>query len=514
MKSIIFIFLLGCYSLQVSAQVKQEKKPSTFLFHTFYNDFESAQLMRTSSLKNMLNNGQWYKIDDMQMGFGVNYLKGITRSIDLITTMDASSTDYLYKDGSNNGSNKFLLDLNAGFNIKLFKDSHKLVPYFSGGVGLSAYNGKTGFYVPAGAGIQFNLFDEAFVLTSIQYRRALNLTVNDHFYYSLGIGTSISKKKKTKLPEEQIRVIEPLIVVAEVKLPVKNIIIKVSDEQTGLSLSSVEVVINGPDGTISGKSDANGLIIFNSVQAADYTVIGELHGIKTSIQTIAKDSFNVPGQEITVSISHYDPRFKLAGRVNNKSTLGPEGNVNVSVVNTTRNSTISQQNQPSDGTFSIPLEAAGDFTISGKKSGYISNIAKVSTKGLNRSATLYVNLELEIEEAKVGQSVLLNNIYFEVGKANLNTSVSSDLDKLIQFLKDNPGTRLEIQGHTDNIGSLALNAKLSQARANSVVSHLTNNGIDHKRLFGLGLGPSFPVASNTSAEGRAKNRRVVMKVIQ
>ena len=167
----------------------------------------------------------------------------------------------------------------------------------------------------------------------------------------------------------------------------------------------------------------------------------------------------------------------------------------------------------SDGTFSIPLEAAGDFTISGKKTGYISNIGKVSTKGLNRSTTLHVNLELEIEEAKVGQSVVLNNIYFEVGKANLNTSVSSDLDKLIQFLKDNPGTRLEIQGHTDNAGSLALNAKLSQARANSVVNHLTNKGIDHKRLSGIGFGPSLPVTSNSTAEGRAKNRRVVMKVI-
>ena len=51
----------------------------------------------------MLDAGQWHKIGEMQMGFGVNYLKGITRSIDLITTLDASSTDYLYKDGSNNG---------------------------------------------------------------------------------------------------------------------------------------------------------------------------------------------------------------------------------------------------------------------------------------------------------------------------------------------------------------------------------------------------------------------------
>ncbi|MDO8994250.1 MAG: OmpA family protein, partial [Daejeonella sp.] len=319
---------------------------------------------------------------------------------------------------------------------------------------------------------------------------------------------------KTKAPAEPVRIIEPVIVAAEVKMPVKNIMIKVSDEQTGLSLSSVEVVINGPDGKIIGLSDANGLVIFNSVQAADYTVSGVLHGIQTSIQTIAISSFYVPGQEVPVSISHNDPRFTLVGRVKNKSTQTPEGNVTVSVVNTTQNSTINQQNQSNDGTFSIPLEAAGDFTISGKKFGYISNIGKVSTKGLNRSTTLYVNLELEIEEAKVGQSIVLNNIYFEVGKADLNTTFSSDLDKLIQFLKDNPDTRLEIQGHTDNMGSLTLNAKLSQARANSVVQHLINNGIEYTRLSGIGLGQSLPVASNTTVEGRAKNRRVVMKVIQ
>lgn len=512
MRTIIFIFLLGCYGLQTSAQLKQEKKPSTFLFHAFYNDFESAQLMRTSSLKNMLNNGQWYKIDDMQMGFGVNYLKGISRNIDVVTTLDASSTDYLYKNGSNNGSNKFLLDLNAGLNVKLFNDSRKLVPYFSGGAGLSSYKGKTGVYIPAGAGIQFNLFDEAFVLTSIQYRRALNLTVNDHFYYSFGIGTSISKKKKK--PIENVQKTEPLIAKTEITTPVKNVHITVSDEQTGMPLPSVVVTINGSSGKIIGITNANGEVTFSSLAAADYTVKGVLHGINTSVQNIPKNSFDSPKQEISISISHHDPRFTVAGKVNNKSTLNPEGGVMISIVNTTLKSSVSIQNDPKDGTFIIPIEAASDFTVSGKKAGYISNIEKLSTKGLNRSTTLYVKLELDIEEAKVGQSIVLNNIYFEVGKANLNTSFSSDLSKLIQFLKDNPDTRLEIQGHTDNTGSNALNAKLSQTRANSVVNHLTKNGIDNNRLSAIGFGQSLPVASNTTAEGRAKNRRVVMKVIQ
>ena len=133
---------------------------------------------------------------------------------------------------------------------------------------------------------------------------------------------------------------------------------------------------------------------------------------------------------------------------------------------------------------------------------------------MNRSATLYVKLELEIEEAREGQSIQLKNIYFEVGKADLNTSISSDLDKLITFLKDNPDSKLEIQGHTDNKGSAQLNNRLSQARANSVVEYLTKSEISENRLISKGYGSSQPVGDNNTNEGRAKNRRVIMKVIK
>ncbi|MHB1177934.1 MAG: OmpA family protein [Daejeonella sp.] len=518
MKSIIFIFLLGCYGLQASAQLKQEKKPSTFLFHAFYNDFESAQLMRTSSLKNMLNNGQWYKIDDMQMGFGVNYLKGISRTIDIVTTLDASSTDYLYKNGSNNGSNKFLLDLNAGLNIKLFNDSHKLVPYFSGGAGLSAYKGKTGFYIPAGAGIQFNLFDEAFVLTSIQYRRALNLTVNDHFYYSLGIGTSISKKKKKKAPAEDVQQTEPLIARTEITIPLKNLHVTVSDEQTGLPLSSVEVTIIGPSGKIIGVTDVNGQLIFNSIQAADYTVSGVLHGINTTNQTIAKNSFDTPDQEITISISHHDPRFTVAGKVNNKSTRNPEGGVLISAVNTTLKSTVSTLSEPNNGTFTIPIEPASDFTVSGKKAGFISNIEKLSTKGLNRSKTLYVQLELEIEEAIPGKTIALENIYYDLGSSRIRGDASSDLEKLVKFLQDNPALKIEIASHSDSRGSDASNLILSQSRAQEVINFLQKQGVNRSRLIAMGYGETRLVngcvnnVKCTEAE-HEQNRRTEFKVI-
>jgi len=472
--------------------------------------------MRTTSVLSVLDKGQWSNIGSMQMGFGFNYLKGISKKMDAIITIDGSSTDYLFKNGSNNGSSKFLLDANAALNIKLLADSQKLVPYFSFGAGLSSYNRKTGFYIPSGVGIQFNLFNEAYVLTNIQYRLALTSTVNDHFYYSIGIGTNIGKKKikvvsvleVTALPEPAI---EEIIII----IPPRDIDIIAKDEFTGQPLPYVEVVLNGPEGKrLSGSTDANGRVTFNKMIPGDYTVSGFLNNINTSVQNIDKNNFETNNNQINITITHNDPRYTLSGLVINKSKNIPEGGVDVNVTNETKRSVITKQSNAGDGIFNAQLEAGSDFTLVGKKADYISNIERISTKGLNRSATLYVKLELGIEEAKVGQSIVLNDIYFEVGKADIDIAFSTDLDKLIQFLKDNPETRLEIQGHTDNTGSLNLNNKLSQSRANSVVDYLTKNGIDRNQLIAKGYGSSLPVADNATAEGRTKNRRVVMKVLQ
>lgn len=472
--------------------------------------------MKTTSVQNVLDKGQWSNIGSMQMGFGFNYLKGIGKKMDAIITIDGSSTDYLFKNGSNNGSSKFLLDANAAFNLKLFTDNHKLVPYFSFGAGLSSYNGKTGFYVPSGVGLQFNLFNEAYVLTNIQHRLALSSTVNDHFYYSIGIGTNIGKKKikgisvveVTALPEP---VKEEIITI----IPPRDLDIIAKDEFTGQPLPYVEVVLKGPEGRrLSGLTDANGKVTFNKMPPGDYTVSGFLNNINTSVQNIDKNNFETNDNQINITITHNDPRYTLSGLVINKTKNIPEGGVNVSVTNETKRSVITKQSNAGDGIFNAQLEAGSDFTLVGKKADYISNIERISTKGLNRSATLYVKLELGIEEAKVGQSIVLNDIYFEVGKADIDIAFSTDLDKLIQFLKDNPETRLEIQGHTDNTGSLNLNNKLSQSRANSVVDYLTKNGIDRNQLIAKGYGPLLPVADNATVEGRTKNRRVVMKVLQ
>lgn len=118
-----------------------------------------------------------------------------------------------------------------------------------------------------------------------------------------------------------------------------------------------------------------------------------------------------------------------------------------------------------------------------------------------------------IEKIEVGTKVVLQNIYFETAKAVLTAASYPTLNQVVDFMKSNESLKMEISGHTDNVGSLAVNTKLSANRAKAVVDYLVANGIDRTRLEAKGYGFSQPVAPNNTRAGREKNRRVEFKVI-
>lgn len=120
--------------------------------------------------------------------------------------------------------------------------------------------------------------------------------------------------------------------------------------------------------------------------------------------------------------------------------------------------------------------------------------------------------DFKIKAIKKGEKLVLNNILFETGKAILTKSSYAELDKLVKVMS-NSDVRVEISGHTDNTGGYELNKKLSESRAKAVVDYLISSGINKDRLTYKGYGPDEPIAPNTSADGRAKNRRVEMKII-
>ncbi|MDD4356636.1 MAG: OmpA family protein [Smithellaceae bacterium] len=104
--------------------------------------------------------------------------------------------------------------------------------------------------------------------------------------------------------------------------------------------------------------------------------------------------------------------------------------------------------------------------------------------------------------------IQLHGILFDLDKATLQPESTKQLQHVVTLLKDNPGLKLEVQGHTDDQGSDDYNLKLSQRRAETVVAYLGLFNIDTGRLVPKGYGESKPVMPNTTEEGRAKNRRV------
>jgi len=515
--TLLAVFISLITGLQ--GQSVPDKKPPTIVFHMFYNDFNTAQAIRTTSLRNVLGNNYWSSIGDMQAGFGFNYLKGITPNIDFSSNLDGSYTDYLYKSGVSNGGSEFLLDANAGLNLKLLTDKRAVAPYLFAGAGLSLYKGKAGAYIPIGLGLQFNLFNEASIFTDIQYRTALTPQVNNHFQYSVGVGLSFGKKKKeTAIIIEPPIVPAPVVVPTEVKLIAKNLVITVTDAETGLPLANAEVTLDGPNGKTTSTTDVNGHVSFNNLPAGSYSVNGVLHNINTDTKTLNATSFDAPGKDIDIALSHNDPRFSLTGTVINKTTGKPEGGVIITATNVSQNTVINTSSADNNGSFSIQLDAGSDFSISGKKAGFISNIEPISTKGLNRSTTLYVSLQLIVDEVRPEKTITLANIYYDTGSSAIKPSASTDLEKLALFLTDNPGAKIEIASYTDSRGSATKNLKLSQARAQAVVSYLLKKGIVKARLIPKGYGESRLV---NGCDGTKKctdlqneqNRRTEFKIL-
>ncbi len=113
---------------------------------------------------------------------------------------------------------------------------------------------------------------------------------------------------------------------------------------------------------------------------------------------------------------------------------------------------------------------------------------------------------------RVGEGIRLvldeNAINFEFGKSSLTAKAKENLDKLVAVFKEYPDTNLSVVGHTDSVGSDAVNDKLSLQRATSVRDYLVAKGIDVTRLSTDGKGKKEPIADNATDEGRAANRRV------
>ena len=303
----------------------------------------------------------------------------------------------------------------------------------------------------------------------------------------------------------------------------------VVDLETGIPLPMVDVTLLN---TATGQefhttTQENGRFQFDLPDNAVYRVSGMKNGIETNLEIVDPARFD-PEEQLFVKLLHHDPRFTLNGKALTKNDQQPVPGVTVKLYNATKGG---EKTAVSDatGSFSFQLEQYSDFQVTGEKDGYFTTVQEVTTKGLDRSTTLYTKLYLTIEEVIVGTNISLKNncigdicfedILYDFDDYHIRSDAARELDKLLQLLKLNPSLQIELGSHTDSRGRSSYNLRLSQQRADAAVNYIVSRGIARSRISARGYGETRLVnrcddgVDCTEAEHQA-NRRTEIRILR
>lgn len=201
----------------------------------------------------------------------------------------------------------------------------------------------------------------------------------------------------------------------------------------------------------------------------------------------------------------------LIGRVTAENTGNPlEAEITLTD-NITLDSINGAVSDPGDGEFAFMLPTHGLVSVNVLTKGYLFYGTDILTDTLLSETS--VKQEIILQPIRIGSSLVLKNIYFKTGKWDLLRTSFAELERLISFLNLNPRVQIQISGHTDNTGNREQKMELSLRRARAVKKYLLDHGIPDWRMKVKGFGLHRPIATNKTAAGRQKNRRVEFEII-
>ncbi len=197
---------------------------------------------------------------------------------------------------------------------------------------------------------------------------------------------------------------------------------------------------------------------------------------------------------------------------------GQEIPANFSVLLHSVQEKYSGANRVGDEYFNVKMYSSDTVTVETSSEGYftIEEILLVScdTCGFYQyTALMEKKVDSVFTDLKVNDVVKLEKIYFDQSKYDLRPESKVELEKLYRTLRDNPKLKIQIAGHTDNVGDLRLNKYLSENRAKVIYTYLVRKNIRADRLQHVGYGHTRPVAPNDTEENKAQNRRVEFVVL-
>ncbi len=207
-----------------------------------------------------------------------------------------------------------------------------------------------------------------------------------------------------------------------------------------------------------------------------------------------------------------DDILVLKGEVRDeKGQIVRDAIVEIKYMDTRKTEVIDVDN--TDGRYAtvLRLKAGSDVVMTVKKEGHVFDSRSFGIEDTVRAGSSTVDMALQ--KIEVGRSYKVNDIKYATSSAEITKSSEYILDELITFLQENPTVRIRIEGHTDNVGGLDDNMALSNDRAFTVMGYLQGKGIKAARLTFKGMGPTKPLVSNDTPEGRAQNRRTEFVIV-
>ena len=231
-----------------------------------------------------------------------------------------------------------------------------------------------------------------------------------------------------------------------------------------------------------------------------YLLMGLLLPVLVVAQTTPAAPMNLP-KDAPVNVSIADA--KTGSMLSNE----------IIVFKSRANGTEFQGLSDSTGKFTVRLPNGSkyDIFILGFHDSTSYNVLDIPALKDNQFYKNPFNVDIQFEAPK---SFVLDNCTFETGKANLQPDAFKVVDELVEYLKRKDDEKIEVGGHTDNVGKADANIILSTNRANTVRAYLLTKGIAPERITAKGYGMTAPIAENTTAEGRGLNRRTEIKVIE
>jgi len=179
---------------------------------------------------------------------------------------------------------------------------------------------------------------------------------------------------------------------------------------------------------------------------------------------------------------------------------------------TAQKSLYTSLSEKNTGEFFLTLTSGKEYMLNVSKPGYLFYSGNFSMNASTDLSKPYL-MDVPLQPIDTGKVEPLKNVFFDTDKFDLRPESKAELDKLASFLKTNKTLKIQLRGHTDDVGDKKKNQLLSQNRAKAVYEYLITSGVEKERLSYKGFGDTMPVVKNDSPEHRQENRRTEYKIV-